>query len=169
MKAITIFILSFTVLALNVNGQSTDVKVLLDNQETRTEIFNAISSDHQLMKDFMAVARENEHGAMVMRNEENSRMKKKESKKGGMMDINNEDQMMEMMKEKPEVRQKMMGEMLEMCEKDSVMRNNMAKMITEHPKMMEMCMQKMKEKGMMRPEEKMMKKEENLNYKNRKQ
>ncbi|MEX2427538.1 MAG: hypothetical protein WD577_04750 [Bacteroidales bacterium] len=155
MKAITIFISMLTVLVFNVNGQNTDVKGLLDNQETRTEIFNAISGDHQLMMDFMKVAKENEHGAMMMRNAENHQMKKMGSKKGGMIGMNDEHQMMGMMKDNPEMMQKMMGNMMEMCEKDSAMCSQMANMMTEHPKMMKMCMQKMKEKGMMGADGKM--------------
>ena len=68
MKTITFLFSMLTLLVFNVNGQNTDVKVLLENQETRTEIFNAIASDHHLMMDFMQVAKGNEHGAMMMRN-----------------------------------------------------------------------------------------------------
>jgi hypothetical protein len=39
-----------TVLAFNVNAQNTDVNKLLENKETRTEIFNAIAGDYQMMK-----------------------------------------------------------------------------------------------------------------------
>lgn len=146
-----------TVLVFNVNGQNTDVKAFLDNQETRTEIFNAIVNDHQLMMDFMKMAKENEHGAMMMRNVENHQMNKMEPKKDSMMD---------MMKGNPEMMQKMLGNMMEMCEKDSVMRSQMANMMTEHPEMMKMCMQKMKEKGMMNPDGKMMNMEGKSNHDN---
>ena len=95
MKITTILISMLTVLIFNVNGQNTDVKELLDNQETRTEIFNAIAGDHELMMNFMKVARENGLGAMMMSNTEN---------------------------------------------------HEMGNMMTEHPEMMKMCMQKMKEK-----------------------
>ena len=77
MKTITIFITMLTVLVFNVNGQNTDVNGLLDNQKTRMEIFNAIAGDHQLMMDFMQVAKENEHSAMMMRNAENHQIKKR--------------------------------------------------------------------------------------------
>ena len=160
MKSITILISMLTVLVFNVNGQNTDVKGLLDNQETRTEIFNAIASDHQLMMDFMKVAWENEHGAMMMRNAENHQMKKMESKQGDTMEMNSEHQMMDMMKDNPEMMQKMMGNMMQMCEKDTAMRSQMVNMMTEHPEMMKMCMQKMMEKGMMNPDGKMMNTEE---------
>lgn len=166
MKAITILISMLTVLVLNVNGQKTDVKVLLENQETRTAIFNAIAGDHQIMMDFMKVAQENEHGAMMMRNAENHRMGKMEPKKGGMMEMNSEHQMVDMMKDNPEMMGKMMGNMMQMCEKDTAMRSQMANMMTEHPEMMKMCMQKMKEKGMMNPGGKMMNMEGKSNHNN---
>ena len=166
MKAITILITTLTIFVLNVNGQNTDVKSLLDNQETRTEIFNAIASDHQLMMDFMKVAKENKHSAMMMSNTDNQQMKKMESEKGGMMEMDSEHQMMNMMKDNPEMMQKMMGNMMQMCEKDTAMRSKMATMMTEHPEMMKMCMQKMKEKGMMQSDEKMMNPEEKSNHNN---
>lgn len=166
MKAITILISMLAVLVFNVNGQNTDVKGLLENQETRTAIFNAIASDHQLMMDFMQVAKENEHGAMMMRNAENQQMKKMESKEGGMMEMNSERKMMDMMKDNPEMMHKMMGNMMLMCEKDTAMCSQMANMMTEYPEMMKMCMQKMKEKGMMNPDGKMMNMEGKSNYDN---
>lgn len=154
-----------TVLVFNVNGQNTDVR-LLNNRETRTEIFNAIASDHQLMMDFMQVAKENEHGAMMMRNAENDQMHKMESKKGGLMKMNDEHQMTGMMKDNPEMMQKMMGSMMEMCEQDSAMRTQMVNMMTEHPEMMKMCMQKMTDKGIMQSDGKMMNMERESNHEN---
>jgi len=150
MKASTMIIAMITVLAFNVNAQNTDVEKLLKNQETRTDIFNAIASDHQMMMDFMKVAKENEHSARMLHNAENPQMKKMESRQYD----NDEQKMMGMMKANPEMMHKMMGNMMKMCEKDSVMRSKMADMMSEHPKMMKMCRQKMEEKGRMNSEEK---------------
>jgi len=44
--------------------------------------------------------------------------------------------------------QKMMSNMMEMCEKDSTMRDRMTDMMAQHPEMMQKCMQMMNEKGM---------------------
>ncbi|MGM0551070.1 MAG: hypothetical protein ACQESW_08325 [Bacteroidota bacterium] len=154
MKTLAILISMITVLAFNVNAQNTDVKNLLENQETRAEIFNAIAGDHQMMTDFMKVAKENEYSARMLRNADNPQMEKM----GSMQDGNDEQKMMRMMKDNPEMMQKVMGNMMKMCEKDSVMRNKMANMMSEHPEMMKMCRHKMKEKGMMAPEEKRMNK-----------
>ncbi len=135
MKAITLIIAMITVLVFNTNAQNTDVKELLDNKETRTELFNAIAGDHQMMMDFIKVAKENEHGAMMMRDAENPEMKtmgsmqdanKKQKKMESMKGGNEQQKMMGMMKNNPEMMQKMMGNMMEMCKKDSAMRNKMA-------------------------------------------
>jgi hypothetical protein len=64
-------------------------------------------------------------------------------------------QMMSMMKQNPDLMQKMMGNMMDMCEKDSTQCKHMAEVMSEHPQMMQMCMQKMKEKGMMGADGKM--------------
>lgn len=151
-----------TLLAFNSYSQNTDVKGLLDNQKTRTEIFNTIAGDHELMMDFMKVARENEHAMMMMKGN-NPRMEKcgKMEMTHEQLDSQHEHQMMGhgdmigMMKENPEMMQKMMGNMMDMCKQDSAMCNKMAAMMTDSPEMMEMCMKKMKEKGMMGPDGKM--------------
>lgn len=117
MKAITMFIAMVTVLVFNTNAQNTDVKGLLDNEETRTEIFNAIAGDHQMMMDFMKVAKENEHGAMMMRDAENSKMKKMGSHKGGMMKENPEMMKMCMQKMKEKDMMDSDGKMMNMEEK----------------------------------------------------
>jgi len=102
----------------------------------------------------------------MMSNTDNQQMKKMESEKGGMMEMDSEHQMMNMMKDNPEMMQKMMGNMIQMCEKDTAMRSKMGNMMTEHPEMLKMCMQKMKEKGMMQSDEKMMNPEEKSNHNN---
>ncbi|MBU1369891.1 MAG: hypothetical protein KJ578_03035 [Bacteroidetes bacterium] len=166
MKTITILISMLTVLVFNVNGQSTAVKGLLDKQETRTEIFKTIASNHQLMMEFMKVAKEYDHSAMMMSNAENHQRIEMEAKKASMADMNDEHQMMGMMKDNPEMMQKMMGKMMQMCEKDTAMRNQMVNMMTEHPEMMNMCTQKMKEKGRMNPGGKMMNPKEKSHHEN---
>ena len=72
------------------------------------------------------------------------------------MNKNDEEQMMGMIKDNPEMMQKMMGNMMQMCEKDTAMHSKIANMMTEHPEIMKMCLQKMKDKGMMGPNGKMM-------------
>lgn len=154
MKTITILIATLTLLALNVYSQKKDVKGLLDNEETRTVIFNTIVNDHGMMMDFIKIARENEHSAMMLRNSNNPKIEKLKMKKG-RVEMSSKDSTMSMMKENPEMMKKMMGKMMDICEQDFSMCNNMANMMIEHPEMMKMCMQKMKEKGMMGSDGKM--------------
>ena len=144
MKTIaTIFI---AVLLFTVNGfsQSSNVKALLDNQETKTEVFNAILNDHQLMSEFMTAMKGNKHATMMMQNnksemhgmQEKSGMKASSS--GHKMEHGD---MMGIMKNNPE----MMKNMMEMCMKDSAMRCTMVEMMTEQPEMMKSIKMKMVE------------------------
>ena len=168
MKTITTIFVAVLLLTVNGYSQNTEVKTLLNKLEKRTEVFNTILGDHQLMMEFMTAMKGNEHAMMMMQS--NNEMM--ENKRGMGMDKDNkmmgQGNMMGMMKDNPEMMQKMMGNMMQMCEKDTAMRNKMANMMTEHPEMMKMCMQKMKEKDMMNPDGKMMNKEEKSNHKNHK-
>nr|NQU90284.1 hypothetical protein [Bacteroidota bacterium] len=149
MKTLAILFSMLVLLTFNGYSQNVDIKGLLDKPETRTEIFNTILNDHVLMTDFMKSMKGNEHAMMMMK--ENQQMMGND----GKMEMKDEHQMMGMMKDNPEMMQKMMGNMMDMSEQDSTMRNKMADMMTEHPRMMQMCMQKMKDKGMMGPDGKM--------------
>lgn len=142
MKTIrTITTIFVAVLLLTVSGysQNTDVKALLSKPETKTEVFNAILSDHQLMTEFMTAMKGNEHAMMMMQNN-NQMMVNKE---GTGMNKDNQmmghGDMMEMMKDNPE----MMMNMMEMCMKDSTMRCAMAEMMTQQPEMMKSMKMKM--------------------------
>lgn len=159
MKKLTIIISTLLFLTLSAFSQSAEIKGLLDNQDTRTEIFNAIFNDHQLMTEFIKGTKSNKHASMMMQNEARQTGEMKSGNTMGeskgnhpMMDS---EKMMEMMKNNPEMMHKMMGNMMQMCEKDTAMRSQMTNMMTEHPEMMKMCMQKMQEKGMMGTDGKM--------------
>jgi hypothetical protein len=159
MKKLTIFISTLLLLTLNAFSQSAEIKGLLDKQDTRTEIFNAIFNDHQLMTEFMKGAKSNKHASMMMHNEAHQTGKMESGNTMGELKGNHpmmdSEKMMEMMKNNPEMMKKMMGNMMQMCEKDTAMRSQMTNMMTEHPEMMKMCMQKMQEKGMMGTDGKM--------------
>jgi hypothetical protein len=149
MKTLTIAFSMMMFLTLNSYGQDKKITNLLEKEKSRTEIFNAILNNRELMMDFMQAMKGNEQ-AMTMMKENNQMMGMGNNMETGnhskMMDHN---KMMSMMKENPEMMQKMMANMMDKCEMDSAMCSNMANMMTDHPKMMKMCMQKMKEKGMM--------------------
>ncbi|MFY9152716.1 MAG: hypothetical protein WAO52_11910 [Prolixibacteraceae bacterium] len=146
MKTIILVISVITVLSFNGYSQTTKVSELLKNKETRNETFNAILNNHELMMDFMAAMKGNEHAMMMMKG--NNQMMNDNGKSDMHQEYQNmnHDQMMSNMNENPEMMQKMMGNMMEMCEKDSAMRCKMADMMTQHPKMMNTMMQKMKGK-----------------------
>lgn len=163
MKTTLVLIFSMmTFLTLNSFGQDKKIAGLLENQANRTEIFNAILSDHNLMMEFMQAMKGNEHAMMMMKG--NNPMMEKD----GKMEMTPEQlvsqhehqmmghgDMMGMMKENPEMMRNMMGNMMDMCKQDSAMCSKMADMMTDSPEIMEMCMKKMKEKGMMGPDGKM--------------
>ena len=147
MKKITILFAALLLFTINSYSQNTDVKALLDKSETRTEVFNTILNDHQLMMEFMKEMKGNQHAMMMMK--ENNRMMKKDGnmemdQKHQMM---NHDKMRSMMNENPEMMQKMMGNMMEMCEKDSTMCSKMTDMIVQHPELMKAIMQKLNSKS----------------------
>ncbi len=112
------------------------------------------------MMEFMNEMKNNDH-AMLMMKQNHSMMNQKEEGSSAMgvghhmMELNNENQLMDhgammgMMKDNPEMMQKMMGNMMDMSEQDSTMRSKMSDMMIQHPQMMQVCMQKMKEQGMM--------------------
>ena len=66
----------------------------------------------------------------------------------GMKNDNSElmNQMMDIVKGNPEMMQKMMGNLMDLCKSDTAQCEQMADVMSEHPHMMMMGMQKMKEK-----------------------
>lgn len=146
MKTIILVISVVSLLSLNGYSQTTKANDLLKNKETRNETFNAILNNHELMMEFMDAMKGNEHAMMMMKG--NNQMMNDNGKSDMHQEHQNmnHDQMMSKMNENPEMMQKMMGNMMEMCEKDSAMRCKMADMMTQHPKMMNTMMQKMKGK-----------------------
>lgn len=155
MKAITLIILLVTFSAVDGLAQEKDIAGLLNNTETKSEIFNTILNDHQLMMDFMDAMKSNDHAMMMMR--ENAAMMGNQSMEGmhmngehKMMGMNNDNsemmhQMMGMMKENPELIPEMMSNMMDMCEKDSTQCENMIEVMSKHPNMMRMSTQKIKD------------------------
>ena len=167
MKALIMLVSMMTFLSLNSPAQSKKVNRLLDKQETRTEIFNNILNNHELMMEFMQAMKGNEHAMMMMKSSSPMTGKSKDMGMNGDHPMMGNSNMMGSMKDNPEMMQKMMSNMMDQCQNDSVMCNKMADMMTDHPQMMKMCMQKMKEKGMMGTDGKMdMMKQENQSENN---
>ncbi len=135
---------------LNVSGQSSDVKKLLENRDTREEIYNTILNDHNFMMEFMGKMRGSEHAMAMMRGNHDMMMNLEEGTymQGSNMGPDN-GRMMDTIYHNPELMQEMMGHMMDMCETDSSVCTELTDMIAEHPGMMQMMMQKFNQEGMM--------------------
>lgn len=92
-------------ITLNSCTQEPDVKAMLENSETRSEIIKAISDDHNLMTEFMENMQGNNHAMQMMKGDK--KMMGMMMKGGGM-------QMM--MKDRA-----MMGTMMGMMHKEGMM------------------------------------------------
>ncbi|QGY45846.1 hypothetical protein GM418_19855 [Maribellus comscasis] len=142
MKSISIIFSMFLFFALSSTAQSKKVARIMDNPETRSEIFNNIMNDHELMLEFMEMMKGNEHATMMMQNGNlhNGGMNAKK----GMAEtkcnhqIGDHANSMGMMKDNPEMKTAMMEE----CNANSKM-HNMAEMMAQNPEMMKTCMKKM--------------------------
>ena len=119
MKTIIMIISILGFITLSSCTQKIDVSKLLDNAETRSEIFQAIASDHDQMMSFMESMQNNEHAMQMMQ--------------GNDMMMGN------MMK----------GRGIDMMMKDSIMMHNMMGNIMKNKKMMGNMMQMMNNEGMM--------------------
>jgi hypothetical protein len=67
MKAIILMISLMTLMTLSSMGQNADIDRMMQNPETRNEIFNLIVNNHTYMSDFMKVANGSQHASMMMR------------------------------------------------------------------------------------------------------
>lgn len=119
MKTIIMIFLILGFIILSSCTQKIEVSKLLDNSETRNEIFEAIASDHDQMMSFMESMQSNEHAMQMMQ--------------GNYMIMGN------MMK----------GRGIHMMMKDSMMMHNMMGNMMKNKKMMVNMMQMMNNEGMM--------------------
>lgn len=126
MKTLLIVLSAVGLLSLNSCKQETNTQALMENPETRTEVFNAISKNHDYMTEFMESMHDNQHAMQMMQG--------------------NKKMMSSMMQ----------GEGMQMMMKDSTMMHSMMdgmmKMMHEKGMMSEDCMEScskmMGEKGM---------------------
>lgn len=133
MKTLAIIFSIVGIITLNSCGPKTDSSAILENPETRTEIFTAIADNHDYMAEFMENMQNSEHAMQMMEGNEN------------MMGNNG---MQTMMKDSL-MMHSMMGEMMQNGE----MMANMMKMMKENGMMSEECVQSctkmMNDKGIM--------------------
>lgn len=118
-------------------GQQADVNAMLKNPDSKEKIFSTITSDHDLMTEFMTKMMANEHAMMMMKGNHDMM--------GKMMGNGN---MMQMMKDNPNMMHNMMSGMM----KDGNMMGHMLQMMNQEGLMsdecMQSCMKMMKDKGM---------------------
>lgn len=119
MKTIIMIISILGFITLSSCTQKIDVSKLLGNSEMRSEIFEAIASDHDHMMSFMESMQSNDHAMQMMQ--------------GNYMMMGN------MMK----------GRGMDMMMKDSMMMYNMTRNMMKNKKMMGNMMQMMNNEGMM--------------------
>ncbi len=125
MKTITLIFLTIGLFTLNSCAQKTDVNAMLENSETRSEIFDAIANNHNYMTGFMDNMQGSEHAMQMMQGD--TKMM------GNMM----QDQGMQMMMKDS----MLMGNMIQNMMKDGKMMGKMMKMMHEKGMMSEDCME----------------------------
>ncbi len=126
-------------------AQQQDVRSLLENEQTREEIFNAIANDPEMMREFRQVMAQGDQ--MMMQDRRRDREPgRAEAGEQRMMD---REQMRTMMHDNPEMMDRMLENMMQMAEEDPRMQQRMAEHMAEHPEVMESLMEHMRENGMM--------------------
>ena len=111
-------------------NQTTDPSIMLENSETRSEIFNTIQGNHEMMITFMESMQANDHAMQMMQG--NKEMMDMMMKGEGMQMMKTDSMMHSMMKDG-----KMMGNMMQMMHKNGMMSEDCVKS----------CMSMMKDKG----------------------
>lgn len=146
MKTLIIIFSIVGILALNSCNQKTDTNVMLLDSETRTEIFTAITENHDYMTEFMGNMQNSQHAMQMM--EGNQNMTGTMIKGNGMQMMMKDSMMVKSMMGNMEMMQTMMGQMMNNGE----MMANMMKMMKEKGLMSEDCLlsgiKMMSEKGM---------------------
>jgi hypothetical protein len=113
----TISILGFINLASCT--QKIDVSKLLDNYETRSDLFEAIVSDHDQMKSFMESMQSNEHAMEMMQG--NYLMMENIMKGSGIHMMMKDSTMMHNMMGNMMLNEKMMGDIIQMMNNEGMM------------------------------------------------
>lgn len=67
MKGLALILSLMAFVSFNSFSQDTGARELLSKQDTKTEIFNTILNDYQLMTEFMEAMHGNEHARMMMK------------------------------------------------------------------------------------------------------
>jgi hypothetical protein len=119
MKTLIMIISILGFITLGSCTQKIDISKLLENSETRSDVFEAIASDHDQMTSFMESMQSNEHAMQMM---QGNHMMMGNMMKGSGMHMMMKDSMMmynlmgNMMKN-----EKMMGNMIQMMSNEGMM------------------------------------------------
>jgi len=132
MKTLLIVLSAVGLLSLNSCKQETNTQALMENPETRTEVFNAISKNHDYMTEFMESMHDNQHAMQMMQG--NKKMMSSMMQGEGMQMMMKDSTMMHSMMNDG----KMMGTMMKMMHEKGMMSEDC----------MESCSKMMGEKGM---------------------
>ena len=124
MKNVLFFgVLISTVLLMTSCDAPVNVDHVLKDETTRQQVFEKIAGDHNLMTEMMDAMTKNDHGKIMMRE--------------GMMNMMaGEENIMGMMKDKPDMMNNMMHNMM----RDSNMMRQMMQRMTKEGMMSEECM-----------------------------
>jgi hypothetical protein len=133
MKTLVIILSAIGLLSLNSCKQESDPQALMKNSEARTEVFNAITGNHDYMTEFMANMHNSDHAKQMMQGEGMQMM---------MKNMMGNKQMMHSMMKGMMSDGKMMGTMVKMMHEKGMMSEDCMKSC------MKSCMKMMSEKGM---------------------
>jgi hypothetical protein len=136
MKTLLIVLSAVGLLSLNSCKQETNTQALMENPETRTEVFNAISKNHDYMTEFMESMHDNQYAMQMMQG--NKKMMSSMMQGEGMQMMMKDSTMMHSMMDGMMNDGKMMGTMMKMMHEKGMMSEDC----------MESCSKMMGEKGM---------------------
>lgn len=122
--------------------QPKNIEEVLADEPQRKEVMHTIVNNQDMMKEMVDMMMNNEQGKMMISG-------KKEMM--GMM-MGNQQMMQDMVKDNPEVMEKMMQNMMQMCQEDSSKCNQMAEMMSGNHEMMKSMTGMMHQKGMINDE-----------------
>jgi hypothetical protein len=141
MKTRTIFLLAIGFLTITCCTPKPDVNKILENQETKNELFNAIIENHDHMTEFMETMQNDKH-ALQMR-KENKMIMHKMMEGQGMQMMMNDSTIIKSMMNNQMMKQRMMQEMMS----DSTQMKGIMHKMHQEGMMCDGCMKMMMNKG----------------------
>ncbi|MBZ0204057.1 MAG: membrane or secreted protein [Ignavibacteria bacterium] len=134
MKTLQKIVLMIALVSLLSSCQSTpDTKQVLSNNETRKQIIDTIASNSEMMKEMTEAMMNSKNGKMMMQGNE----------KLTMMMMENYGTMMKILKNNPEMMQRMMSDMMETSKGDTSMMSGIYKTMIGNHQMMDMIQKRM--------------------------